>query len=169
MGQRSNRMSAFIAGAMAAMGLLACSPQAGAEVAAKPEAQAPSVHPESGLAIIPVTVTSGKNTHTFRSEVAATPQQQAKGLMFRKTLGPDEGMIFPRDIPSPARFWMKNTPLPLDLIFVGPDHRILNIGANAVPYALDGIESQGNVIAVLEIPGGRAAELGIKAGDKVDW
>lgn len=169
MGQRSNRMTGLLAMAVAGIGLLACSPQAGAEVAAKPEASAPATHPVSGLAIVPVTVTSGGKSHTFRTEVAATGPQQAKGLMFRTELGPDEAMIFPREVAEPARFWMKNTPIPLDIIFIGPDRRIANIAAMTVPYSLDGVESQGDVIAVLEIAGGRAAELGIAAGDKVDW
>lgn len=169
MGQRSNRVVAFLGAALAAAGLLACSPQAGAEVAAKSEASAPATHPISGLAIIPVTVISGDKIHTFRTEVAATGPEQAKGLMFRTELAPDEAMIFPREVAEPARFWMKNTPIPLDIIFIGPDRRIANIAAMTVPYSLDGVESQGAVIAVFEIAGGRAAELGIQPGDKVDW
>ena len=169
MGQRSNRMTGVAAAMLATLGLLACSPQAGAEVAAKPEAAAQATHPISGLAIIPVTVTSGDSVHTFRTEVAATGPAQAKGLMFRTELAPDEAMIFPREVPEPARFWMKNTPIPLDIIFIGPDRRIANIAAMTVPYSLDGVESQGAVIAVFEIAGGRAAELGIQPGDKVDW
>lgn len=170
MGARSLRMRSIFA-SLAAIGLVACSPQAGAEAAAQadqPNAQ--STHPVSGLAIIPLTVTSGETVHRFKAELAATAQDQAKGLMFRTELGPDEAMIFPRrDNPSPARFWMKNTPLPLDIIFIGPDGRIANIAANTVPYSLEGVESAGSVIGVLELIGGRAAELGIKPGDKVDW
>jgi uncharacterized protein len=169
MGQRSNRMMQFLLAALAGAGLLACSPQAGAEVAAKPEASLPATHPLSGLALISVTVTSGQKAHTFRAEVAASPQEQARGLMFRTEIGPDEGMIFPRQVAEPARFWMKNTPIPLDIIFIGPDRRIANIAAMTVPYSLEGVESQGSVIAVFEIAGGRAAQLGIQPGDKVDW
>lgn len=170
MGQRSNRMTGAIWAGLAALGLLACSPQAGAEMTARADAEAPATHPLSGLAIIPVTVTSDGRAHRFRTEVAATPQAQAQGLMFRTELGPDEAMIFPReDNPSPARFWMKNTPIPLDIIFIGPDRRIANIAAMTVPYSLDGVESVGDVIAVFEIAGGRAAELGIEPGDMVAW
>lgn len=169
MGQRSNRVASITAAVMAAIGLLACSPQAGAQVAAKQAAEAPGSHPVSGLAVIPVTVTSGKQSHVFRAEVAESAAAQARGLMFRTELAPDEAMIFPRKLAAPARFWMKNTPIPLDIIFIGPDRRIANIAAMTVPYSLDGVESQGAVIAVFEIAGGRAAELGIRPGDKVSW
>jgi uncharacterized membrane protein (UPF0127 family) len=94
---------------------------------------------------------------------------QAKGLMYRTKLGPDEGMIFPMDPPRGASFWMHNTVISLDLIFVGPDGRISNIAARAVPYDETPLLSIGKVKGVLEIPGGRAAELGIVPGDKVAW
>lgn len=147
--------------------LAACSPQPGAE--ATPAAQAQAVHPVSGLRVIPLTVETLRGTHTFRVEVAQTAAEQAKGLMFRTELGPNEGMIFPRDPADYASFWMKNTPLPLDIIFIGVDGRINNIAANTVPYSLDSVASEGLASGVLEIPGGRAAELGIAPGDKVSW
>jgi uncharacterized protein len=147
--------------------IAACSPQPAAE--ASPAAQAPATHPVSGLPVIPLTVESLRGKHTFRVEVASTPQEQARGLMFRTELGPDEGMIFPRNPPDVASFWMKNTPLPLDIIFIGVDGRINNVAAMTTPYSLDSVTSAGLASGVLEIPGGRAAELGIAAGDKVDW
>ena len=150
--------------------LFACSPQATAESSQGTSnvADAPSVHPESGLEVIPVTVTSDSGTHTFATEVAASPQEQAQGLMFRTELGPDEGMIFPRD-GDVASFWMKNTPLPLDIIFIGQDRRIMNIAAQTTPYSTDSVTAAGPTYAVFEIPGGRAAELGIEPGDLVEW
>lgn len=172
------RSSGFGAGmmriclAIGAAGLLAaCTPQAATEAAAQAEQKSNAdVHPVSGLEIVPLTVTSGEKVHRFKAEVAATPEEQSRGLMFRTELGPDEAMIFPRrERPSPASFWMKNTPLPLDIIFIGPDSRISNIAAMTTPYSLDSVPSQGDVIGVLELIGGRAAELGIKPGDKVDW
>ena len=78
-------------------------------------------------------------------------------------------MIFPFEPPRPASFWMKNTLIPLDMIFIRADGTIANIEANAVPLSLEAENSDGPVKAVLEIAGGRSAELGIKAGDKVDW
>lgn len=146
----------------------ACSPQPAAEATPAAAAQA-SVHPVSGLKVVPLTVINGTKRHVFRVEVAATQMDQAKGLMFRTQLGPYEGMIFPRDPYSQASFWMKNTPLSLDIIFVGTDGRISNIAANTVPYSLDSVTSDGIASLVLELRGGRAAELGIVAGNKVEW
>ena len=101
----------------------ACSPQA-AEQAPAPVAQ-PSVHPVSGLPVIPLKITSLGKAHNFRVELARSPQEQAKGLMFRTEMGPDEGMLFPYDPPRVLSFWMKNTVLSLDL--VQGDERLLRI------------------------------------------
>jgi len=150
-----------------ALALSACSPQAAREPAAADRQQ--SVHPVSGLDVVPLSVTSGEAVHKFTVEVARTSEDQAKGLMFRTELGADEGMIFPRSNPAVASFWMKNTPLPLDIIFVGTDQKILNIAANTIPYSLDPVSAIGPTALVFEIAGGRAAELGIKAGDTVEW
>ena len=150
------------------LGLSACSPQSAAETQAPVQAEA-TTHPVSGLEVIPLTVTGVSGTHNFMVEVAATSADQNRGLMFRTELGPDEGMIFPRPGNEGASFWMKNTPLPLDIIFIGPDGLISNIEANTVPYSTDSVSSVGVVSGVFEIAGGRAAELGIVAGDKVEW
>lgn len=114
-----------------------------------------------------ICVKSGAKTHKFTVEIAASPQQQAKGLMFRTALAPDAGMIFPFVPPRPASFWMKNTYIPLDIIFYLPDGAIESIAAMAEPTTLDPRRSQGMVAGVLEIPGGRAAELGLKPGDVI--
>lgn len=148
--------------------LPACSPQA-AEQAPAPAAQQASVHPVSGLEVIPLTVTSLGKTHSFRVEVARTPQEQARGLMFRTAMAPNEGMLFPYDQPRVLSFWMKNTVLSLDLVFIGPDRRVVNVAADAVPYSEASIRSDAPAIAVLELNAGRAAELGIVAGARVDW
>ena len=150
------------------LALSACSPNA-SEAAPGSTQAAPSAHPVSGLTVIPLTVTSGDKVHVFKVEVARTAQQQARGLMFRTAMGADEGMLFPMDPPRGASFWMRNTVISLDLIFVGVDGRISNIAANAVPYDESPLRSAGLVTAVLELNGGRAAELGLKAGDKVSW
>ena len=149
--------------------LAACSPQQSAEATPAAAVSNTAVHPVSGLEVIPLKVSSDQKTHIFKVEVAATPQDQAKGLMFRTEMGPDEGMIFPRDEYAQASFWMKNTPLSLDIIFVGTDGRISNIAANTVPYSLQSVTSDGIASAVLELNAGRAAELGIVAGNKVEW
>ncbi|MGH6705581.1 MAG: DUF192 domain-containing protein [Sphingomicrobium sp.] len=123
----------------------------------------------AGLEQVPLTITSGQRTHRFTVEIARTQQEQATGLMNRSELAPDRGMIFPFDPPRDASFWMKNTLIPLDMIFVRADGSIANIAANTVPLSLEPVPSEGPVGAVLELAGGRAAELGIKPGDKVAW
>lgn len=130
---------------------------------------APAVRSSAGLEQVPLTIESSGKTHRFTVEVAETGEQQAQGLMFRKELAPDRGMIFPRDPPGDASFWMKNTLIPLDIIFVRTDGTIARIAENAIPMSLDPIPSLEPVGAVLEIAGGRSAELGIKAGDRVRW
>ena len=132
------------------------------------QGEAAAVHPVSGLPVIDLAVTSGKTRHPFRVEVARSVEEQAKGLMFRTEMGADEGMLFVRNPPDQASFWMKNTVIPLDIIYVGRDGRILNI-ADAKPYDLTPLPSKGVAAAVLELNGGRAAQLGIKPGDKVSW
>jgi uncharacterized membrane protein (UPF0127 family) len=123
----------------------------------------------AGLEQIPLTIESSTGKHRFTVEVAQTQEQQAQGLMFRQSLAPDRGMIFPRDPPGDASFWMKNTLIPLDIIFIRPDGTIARIAENTVPMSLDPVPSLEPVSAVLELAGGRSAELGIKQGDKVSW
>ena len=158
------------------LALAACSPpSADASAATATAAGAPgrdeaAIHPQSGLAVIPLAITDARGaTHRFRVELARTSFEQARGLMFRTAMGADEGMLFPMAPPREASFWMKNTVMPLDIIFVGQDRRILNIAARTVPYSETPIRSVGKAVAVLELNGGRAAELGIAAGDKVSW
>ena len=163
-------MRAFLYSLLLPLSLLvpACSPQA-AQNAPTPTATQASVHPVSGLQVIPLTVTTLKGPHAFRVELARSPEEQAKGLMFRTEMGPDEGMLFPYDQPRVLSFWMKNTVLSLDLVFIDEQHRIINVAENAVPYSEQSILSDAPGIAVLELNGGRARELGIVAGNKVDW
>ncbi|WP_264393896.1 DUF192 domain-containing protein [Porphyrobacter sp. ULC335] len=150
--------------------LAACSPGEGATASAQAPAQAEAArHPVSGLEVIDLVVDRGGKKLTFKVEVAATPEAQARGLMFRTSLGDYEGMIFPSAVPEARSFWMKNTPLSLDIIFIGADGRVLNIAANTIPYSLDSVSSKGLASAVLELRAGRAAALGIVPGDRVDW
>ena len=150
---------------------VACSPQVQDQPAAGQAVLVPAEarHPVSGLEIIPLSITQDGKVHHFRVEVARTGEEQARGLMFRTEMGADEGMIFPRNPPGVASFWMRNTVIPLDMIFIGTDGRILNIAANTVPYSLDSRRSEGIAMAVLELNGGRAAELGIEPGARVEW
>ena len=152
----------------------ACSPASEAQVASGSAETGPATatvdrHPLSGLQVIDLQVQSGETMHAFRVELAASDAAQARGLMFRNELGDFEGMLFPSDGPEPRSFWMKNTPLSLDIIFVGIDGRITNIAANTEPYSLLSVSSAGLTSAVLELRGGRAAALGIEPGDKVEY
>jgi hypothetical protein len=142
--------------------LVACSPQA--------PAQNPPVdkRAQTGLQQIPLTIRSGTTLHHFRVEVAATPDQQERGLMFRRSLDPDHGMLFPYNPPQEVAFWMKNTWIPLDIVFIRPDGTIVRI-THAQAMDLTPLPSGEPVSAVLEIAGGRAAELGIKEGDVARW
>ncbi|TIX49852.1 DUF192 domain-containing protein [Alteraurantiacibacter aquimixticola] len=150
--------------------LAACSTQAASEAQTAPVLAESAVHPESGLEVIPLTVTTqGGEEHSFRVEVAATAQEQQRGLMFRTAMGADEGMIFPFTQPRMASFWMRNTVIPLDIIFIGPDGRIVNIAADTTPYSEESVRSVDIAGAVLELNAGRSAELGIAAGDMVEW
>ena len=111
--------------------------------------------------------TMAGNRYVFEVELALTPQQQGQGLMFRQSLPPNGGMlfIFPRE--RPASFWMKNTPLSLDIIFIRADGTIANIAAQTEPFSEESLPSDGPVKSVLEVKGGTAAQLSIRAGDRV--
>lgn len=152
--------------------LAACSPSqpapAQATDGATTSATESIVHPLSGLQVIDVAIETDTRRIVFKSELADTFEAQRQGLMFRTELGEDEGMLFPSDTPETRSFWMKNTPLPLDIIFVGTDGRITNI-ETAEPYSLDSVPSKGLATAVFEIRGGLAAKLGIDAGDMVTY
>ncbi|MBN9490167.1 MAG: DUF192 domain-containing protein [Alphaproteobacteria bacterium] len=103
----------------------------------------------------------------FDIEMALTEPQREHGLMFRKSLGPYEGMLFDFYREQPVSFWMKNTLIPLDMVFIAGDGTIRHVHANAKPLSTDTIPSEYPVRAVLEINGGTAGLLGIKPGDKV--
>lgn len=123
----------------------------------------------SGLELVPLEIRSGDRTHRFQVEVARSEEEQRQGLMFRESLDPDEGMLFPFPQPRPAHFWMKNTLIPLDMIFVRADGSIARIAVNTVPHSLDLVGVDEPVAAVLEIAGGRSVELGIGEADRVSW
>lgn len=149
--------------------LTACSPRpVPSEQILQPQSVAGAGQPQTGLEQVPLTIASANGVHRFTVAIAATPEQQETGLMFVPSLRPDQGMIFPYDPPTPVAFWMKNTLIPLDMIFIRADGTIGNI-ATAKPLDETPVPSDGAIAAVLEIAGGRAAELGIAPGDKVEW
>ena len=103
----------------------------------------------------------------FEVELALNDAERARGLMYREKLGPYDGMLFDFHQDAPVSFWMKNTLIPLDMVFIAGDGTIKHVHANAVPLSTDAVPSQFPVRAVLEINGGSARLLGIKPGDKV--
>ncbi len=113
-----------------------------------------------------VVVTGGREIK-FDVELALTETERARGLMFREKLGPYDGMLFDFHREAPVSFWMKNTLIPLDMVFIAGDGTIRHVHANAVPLSTDSISSEHPVRGVLEINGGSAKLLGIKPGDKV--
>lgn len=123
---------------------------------------------QTGLREVPLTIRSKNGVHRFTVEVAATPQQQETGLMFRTSVGADRGMIFPYDPPQEVAFWMKNTLIPLDIVFIGVGGKIVRI-TNAQAMDLTPLPSGAPVTGVLEIAAGRAKQLGIREGDTVSW
>ena len=121
-----------------------------------------------------LTIKSTNGTHAFAVERARTQDEQARGLMFRTDLKPDGGMLFwpyppTGGAPVAASFWMKNTPSSLDILYIRADGTIARIAENTVPFSETPIPSGEPVGAVLELMGGRAAELGIAEGDLVTW
>ena len=116
----------------------------------------------------PLTIVGGSGRHPFQVEVARNDADRAQGLMYRRNLAPDRGMLFDFGRLQPISMWMQNTYIPLDMIFIRPDGSIARIAENAEPLSTRTIPSGEPVLAVLEVPGGTAARLGVKAGDRVE-
>jgi uncharacterized protein len=116
-----------------------------------------------------VTVDTGARKIPFKVELAVTPSEHERGLMFREHLDPDAGMLFISEAPRRQVFWMKNTLIPLDMIFIGADWRIAGIVENAEPKTLSPREVDAPSQYVLEIGGGLSARYGIRAGQPVDF
>ncbi len=111
--------------------------------------------------------TGGGERHRFEVELARTDAQHAQGLMYRRGLAEDGGMLFLYRAAGTVSMWMKNTTIPLDMMFIAPDGRIVDIAERTVPYSLETVSSRYAASAVLEVNGGTVARLGIQAGDRV--
>jgi len=111
-----------------------------------------------------VTVTG---RHAFQVEIVNNDATRERGLMDRRYMAPGHGMLFEFDREAPVAFWMKNTYIPLDMIFIAPSGVVTHIAANAEPLSERVIPSGGPSVAVLELDGGIAASIGLKVGDKV--
>jgi uncharacterized membrane protein (UPF0127 family) len=104
--------------------------------------------------------------HSFDIEVMTTGGERAKGLMFRRSLPEKSGMLFVYDRPQAASMWMKNTYIPLDMVFIAEGGTVHRIEANTEPFSTALISSEGDIIAVLELHAGEAARIGLKRGDR---
>lgn len=116
-------------------------------------------------ALEPLTIRSANGPHVFQVEVMRTDEQRMRGLMFRRYLPEDRGMLFDFKSEQPVSMWMKNTYLPLDMLFIGRDGAVTGIAENAEPMS-ERIIPGGTVLGVLEINAGMAAKLGLKVGDR---
>jgi uncharacterized protein len=112
-------------------------------------------------------IVTSSGRHVFQVEIANNDASRERGLMDRRYMAPDHGMLFEFDRAEPVAFWMKNTYIPLDMIFIAPSGVVTHIAANAEPLSERVIPSGGPSIAVLELNGGLAASIGLKVGDKV--
>ncbi len=148
----------FFKSALAALFLLLAGALAGVVVA-----QQEMTFPRDELSIR----TAAGQAYKFSMELAVTDAQREHGLMYRKEMAPDHGMLFDFGTARPVSMWMENTILPLDMLFIQGDGTISNIHENAVPFSRDVIDSRGPVKFVLELNAGRAKALGLKIGDKV--
>ena len=145
--------------ALAALFFLAAAPSAPVEAA--------SASQQMQFASEPLTiVTAGGKKHKFVVELALNDAQRERGLMFRKTMASDHGMLFDFARSRHVMMWMENTALPLDMLFLDANGTITHIAANAVPYSEAIIDSETPVRYVIELNGGLAAKLGLAIGDK---
>ena len=120
-------------------------------------------------ALEPLTIETASGRHEFQVELAATPEQQRRGLMFRTEMASDRGMLFDFRTEREAYFWMKNTYISLDIIFIRADGRVHRIAAATTPLSEKIVPSRGPVRAVLELNAGTAEKIGLKPGDRVAY
>jgi hypothetical protein len=124
--------------------------------------------PQPKLPQEPLIIVSRDGTrHEFRVEMAVAPEQQTVGLMFREAVGPAEGMLFDWGAPRESSMWMRNTLVPLDMLFIAADGRVHRIAERTVPHSLAPVDSRGPVRATLELAGGTAERLNLRVGDRV--
>ena len=127
---------------------------------------APS-HANDGAALQPLAIVTANGNHKFSVEVVDTDSTRAKGLMFRRSLPSDRGMLFIYDRAEPIGMWMRNTYISLDMLFLTADGKVHKIARRTEPFSETVIQSGGPVSAVLEVNAGTADRLGVKVGDRV--
>jgi len=150
---------ALLAGLLAFVGPLA---RAQAPAAREPAVLELASYPRSTLQIA-----AASGTHAFEVWLADTPERQRQGLMYVRDLPANQGMLFVNEAPRVSSFWMKNTYIPLDMLFIDARGRIVAIFADTRPLSLDPVGPTQPVLAVLELRGGESARRGIREGDRV--
>ena len=132
-------------------------------------AAAPALaQPQTGLPTTEILIQTATGRHKFKVELATTPEQMARGLMYRREMPADHGMLFDYGREQTGiSMWMKDTFIPLDMLFVKADGSVLNIAERTVPKSLASVSAAGPVRVVIELNGGTASRLKIKPGDKV--
>jgi hypothetical protein len=123
--------------------------------------------PQAETPVEPLTITTASGPHVFSAEVMRTDEQRARGLMFRRYMPADRGMLFDFKEEQPVMMWMKNTYLPLDMVFIARNGTVINVAENTEPMSERTIPSAGPAYAVLEVNAGTAKRIGLKRGDKV--
>ncbi len=125
------------------------------------------VTPAAAQALEQLTIVAGQDQHRFSVEIMRTDAERARGLMERRYLPPDRGMLFDFKRAEPVSMWMQNTYIPLDMLFIRSDGTIARVAENTEPLSTRIIPSGEPVLGVLELNAGTAARLGVKAGDRV--
>lgn len=139
----------------------AAAPNAPAKASVGAVGEAPT-----GFEVLEAVTPSGRTR--FFVEIADNDAERERGLMFRKSLAPERGMLFDFHTPREVAFWMRNTLIPLDIIYIRPDGTVLSIARNATPLSEVPIPSGGPTLGVLELAGGRSAEIGLMPGDRIE-
>lgn len=150
-------MAPALAG-LGALGLASSSAPATGQVQLQPQAQP----------LEPLTVVTASGRHVFQVEVMRTPEQRARGLMFRRFMPADRGMLFDFEQTAPVSMWMQNTYIPLDMVFIRADGTVARIAEQTEPLSTRTIPSGEPVLSVLEVNGGVAARIGLKPGDRIE-
>jgi uncharacterized membrane protein (UPF0127 family) len=124
-----------------------------------------AAHAEPAGEVARIVTATGE--HLFKVEMADTPKTRARGLMFRKSMPADRGMLFDFKVEGPVSMWMKNTYIPLDMVFIGRDGRVVGVAADAAPLSERIISSPAPAYAVLELNAGAARRISLAPGDRV--
>ncbi len=162
-------MARLILKASAALLLVAC---VACGKGKSPQAAAPDSIPGTTFrkdAVLTVSSSSGQTKATFDIEIAATEETTRQGLMYREKMEPGQAMLFDPQGLSRTPFWMKNTYIPLDIVFIGEDKKVMHIAGNTHPFSEDSIEPGGLYRYVLEINAGLAQKLNLNIGDTITW